>query len=307
MALRATWLGGIALLPILALALTVSGPDRRLASVITIEPYNEAEERALLAYAPYLRKAQQLAFPEFDKRLDGDLERSAEQLSRVAAEWVEGYKVGTLKDLQPKDYLDTSNSGVKDEILSARRTISDALFRVARQFDRRGDRFSAAAAAALCLQFCQVNKYADLTSLAATLSSQHRSAKLLANLMPQLDPTQQAKIGAHLDGLEFKDLSALIAVSENLYVAFAASDPKHDLRRDIKIFRTARTLLQDNSVSASTTESIRQLIRRAGGDVPIILTSARVAWERERQLQELLANITRPVDKQKTMALQQSS
>ncbi|MBV6456969.1 MAG: hypothetical protein HONBIEJF_00074 [Fimbriimonadaceae bacterium] len=291
MALRASWCGTLLILPLLAIAWSGNHDPGASTPVTPVQAYSATDEQALLAYQEPLRAVRRLALCKPTTGYEGSSIQYTSETYRVASQWVTGHRNGQLKEIPPNDYTDASNVGVKDHVLNAKRLMGDALVRLAIDWTRRGNADTAAEAAMLAIEVGQVNKYADFPSMMSTFGSQYRAAKQLSEIATKLSPAYKAKLRKRLNALQFKPVSDLLERSEILYAQFSADLPTRISRNDISLINTAKSIVDGGRPSYSRIEKIRDLVRDCNGDVPILICAARIGWERETMMKDVIAEI----------------
>lgn len=295
MALRATWCGTLLILPILAIAWSEKRPSREEVPVAPIQAYSIGDEQALLAYQEPVRAVNKLALCRPAAGYNGASIRYTAETYRVARQWIDGSRAGILKEIVPNDYNDASNLGVKDQVLNAKRLMGDALVRLSIDWSARSKPDTAAEAAVLALEIGQINKYADFPSLMATFGSQYRAVKQLNAIADRLTPHYRRKLAKRLEALEFKPIKEMLERSEVLYAQFTACHPEPISRDDISLIKSAKTIVSSGRPNHFQIESIRDLVRKANGDVPILICAARIGWERETLIQDVIAEVQQKI------------
>jgi len=300
MALRASWLGTILILPIIAFAWSGKRTQRDAEPIIPVEPYSASAEKALLAYAEPLRAVRRLALCKPATGYNGASIQYTSETFAVARQWVAAFLSGQLEEVPPADYIDASNIGVKDHVLNAKRLMGDALLRLSLDWTARKKPETAAEAAVLALEVGQINKYADFPSLMATFGSQYRAVKQLNQLAGQLTPKTKQDLSKRLKSLKFKPIPGILERAEILYAQYTANAPSPISHEDISLIKTAKSIVSKPRPSALAVEDIRDLVRKASGDVPILICAARIGWERETLIKDQISQIQAEISASKT-------
>ncbi len=149
-------------------------------------------ERNLQAYVPLMKEAQKFN------------QLSLSQLSRVdvrywARRWISGATAGQLKPLQPAQFGDSVQEGVKGQVFRASMHVVGGLNF---GFQGRRDYSGMASDLLLATQVLQVLKFSDIDSLAYCTANQKHYIDRLCRLMPKLLAAQRAEIRTTLANIQ---------------------------------------------------------------------------------------------------------
>jgi len=110
---------------------------------------------------------------------------------KLATEWIDDSRNGTLKPLVPVSFDDSTRDGVKSEIVRANLRVAECLSDFSEEERLDGHYWIAAQDAVLGARVAEVTKYADFASLSTAGLSERRSMTMLSKCFTHLTPAQR--------------------------------------------------------------------------------------------------------------------
>ncbi len=212
-----------------------------------------------------------------------------QEVRDVANQWVIGAKLGKLKPLIPAHFGDSTEFGVKEQILSANTTLARRMQIVARNDLLDGRPLLAARDLTLTIKLCDVLKYSDLISLSALSSEQIRTLKLIDEIGPKLDRTVVRSVISELERSrgQTRQLVEMLVKSRNLYSTQADREGSAAVRIvDQEPFVALTSIVRSQRPNAESLKSIRNMIVASRGDIPMVITLAKIAWLRQSDFEK---------------------
>ncbi len=141
----------------------------------------------------------------------GDLPDTA-NVQIVADAWIEAYRNGKLLDVPSVCAADTTNDGVRDQILTAKGTLVFHLNRISTEAQEHGDLSEAKRFAAKALIVSGIMRCSDLSSLGTSLSEENSSLR-------RLKETRTSSSHFELRQVSEDDVKALLASDYRLMLS----------------------------------------------------------------------------------------
>lgn len=164
--------------------------------------YSASEQSAETAYIQPVKDAL---------RLDAVASPAPAQIRRVAQEWLDGSRTGSLKPLLPVSSEDSMASQIKSEIYGANGELIDHLTQLAHSEEEQGDMLTASRDLQLGLDVAEVIKNCDAYTLANLSRREAHLVRVAVGLAPKLSVNGRKELAEHL-----ADISAKQEVVERL-------------------------------------------------------------------------------------------
>lgn len=256
-----------------------------------IPPVNSPEvESRLDSFVEPMREIRRLGWHA--DRLDANLARKA------AAVWLEAHAKGQIRDLPPATLDETMRDGVKGQIVTTRNAIAQRLLELAEAAQESGQHLQAADDALLAYRVADTMQYSDFTTVYDTIRAQMRAMKTMHACAERLDSTRRRAIVAAIEQKRdaTADLNKILRHMRRLYEENAL---RYGVRRlsieDTQQFATFGQTMQ-GQCDAQSLQVARKLIVASQGEMPRILSVAKLAWQsvarRKQAAVELVAAIS---------------
>lgn len=242
------------------------------------------------------------------RRLGWHADRRDAALARRAAEiWLRAAGEGKIRDLLPATIDDTMRDGVKGQVVTTRNAIAQRLLELAETSLEGADHRRAAADALLAYQVAETMQYSDFSTVYDTTRAQMRAMRTLVACSSHLDDLQRRCVETTLtrtkDGTA--DLNRILRHMRRLYDEHARRSGEERLSiEDTQQFATFGQTIQ-GQCDAESLKIARKLIVASHGEMPRILSVAKLAWQsvarRNATAQDVAAmfadgNASNPID-----------
>jgi hypothetical protein len=223
-------------------------------------------------------------------------DRRADDLARTAAAiWLSAHAAGKIGDLPPAVLDETMRDGVKGQIVTTRNAIALQLLELAENASSAGRHDQAAKDALLAYRVADTLQFSDFTTVYDTTRTQIRAMKTLAACADRLDAESRLAIVAALRPRKSAtaDLNRILRHMRRLYDDYAGRTGVERLSiEDTQQFATFGQTIQ-GQCDAEGLQVARKLIVASQGEMPRILSVAKLAWQsvarREAAASELVA------------------
>lgn len=209
----------------------------------------------------------------------------SEVLVRVASHWVELHGEGVLKPLPLCSHVDSLRDGVKGQVVTAKNAMVSDLIVLAGTEADRGDTSLAARYGLLAFRLAEVLKYSDFSTVYDTVRGQLRVLRLCEELWPSMSDTDRAAVIETVSGStqDTHQLKTLVLHARNLHAQSLRAQGLERLPiEDAQQFVVIGTKLEGDCDDDGLRE-FRRLIVASNGEMPRILTMAKLAWQVEGQ------------------------
>ncbi|MBX7131399.1 MAG: hypothetical protein K1X67_01850 [Fimbriimonadaceae bacterium] len=206
----------------------------------------------------------------------------------VAREWIDQHERGVLRPLPPCSYVDSTRDGVKGQITLGKNRLTYRLIDQSDELLAAGRTSEAISDALLAYKVANVLKFSDFTTVYDTCRAQLRVLKTLEDARSRLGPEQKKEVRHLLAGyvVDVKPLNRILLQSRRLYTESLQAKGQESLPiEDTQQFTQIGNVLQARC-DAESLQSVRRLIVASNGDMPRILTTAKLAWQMENQLEK---------------------
>ncbi|HRI43216.1 MAG TPA: hypothetical protein PLL78_00445 [Fimbriimonadaceae bacterium] len=255
-----------------------------------VPPANSPEvESRLDVFVEPMREIRRLGWHA--DRLDAKLARKA------AAVWLEADAKGQIRDLPPATLDETMRDGVKGQIVTTRNAIAQRLLELAESAQESGESLQSADDALLAYRVAGTMQYSDFTTVYDTIRAQVRAMKMLHACAERLDSARRRAIVAAVEEKRdaTADLNKILRHMRRLYDEHALRSGVHRLSiEDTQQFATFGQTIQ-RECDAQNLQVVRKLIVASHGEMPRILSVAKLAWQsvarRREAAKELVAAI----------------
>lgn len=254
----------------LVLALCIGVQSRT--SVDEYEPagYSSEYEARLEAYIPWVREGAQL-------RDTTDLAR----LRTFARRWVNARRDGKLASLEPVDYGDPSNIGVKGQITSLRAELGLHLVRSAEQAQASGEHRAAISDALLAFEFAEATKYFDLTSVFNTGLEQRTALTVVGRSLAFVGAEEQKRTKAQLRTLLDGQgrLDGLASLSRRHFQAYRKLEKKEPLgiEDSQRVMALREIVAPDHDIREGVRDLRDLMVASTDPEVPVLISEVRGA------------------------------
>lgn len=207
---------------------------------------------------------------------------------QVAREWIDQHERGVLRPLPPCSYVDSTRDGVKGQVTLGKNRLTYRLIDQSDELLAAGRTAEAVSDALLAYRVASVLKFSDFTTVYDTCRAQLRVLKTLQDAKARLGPEQKKEV-RHLLAecvVDVKPLNRILLQSRRLYTESLQARGQQSLPiEDTQQFTQIGNVLQARC-DAESLQSVRRLIVASNGDMPRILTTAKLAWQMENQLEK---------------------
>lgn len=209
--------------------------------------------------------------------------RDDAKIRLVARDWLDRHLKGELRPLPPCSYVDSTREGVKGQITLAKNRLVYRLIEQSEAAQSKGDSKASVSDALLAYKVADVLKYSDFSTVYDTARAQMRIFATLEKALKDAAPDQKKWVRLTLDkpGLDVKSLNRILLQARNMYTASLRAKGQQSLPiEDTQQFAQIGTALHRRCDSESL-QGVRKLIVASNGDMPRILTTAKLAWQME--------------------------
>jgi len=252
------------------------------------------DDFSLPSVSPWLHRRLD-AFVEPVRRVE-ELQRwgialtSEAEIRQEAQWWVELADRKVLGPLRPAFHGDQFDDGAKEQILLANQFLARRLVRSAETAQAEGRPYLAASDLVLALRLSAILKPSDLVAMISGASEQIRVLELMHKIVSNLRPLEAKRLLPNFDA-SFRMRQELLGVlmrQRDAYYSLLRKEGRLvlDIIDPYPIVRMASLVRNSNLTSESLLE-VRSLIVAARGDVPQVLSLAKIAWQRESRALEL--------------------
>lgn len=221
--------------------------------------------------------------------LDQALESgNSDQIRTAAKLWIDGQEAGALRPLPPCSYVDSTRDGVKGQVTLAKNRLVYRLIELSEHHLEADQPTKALDDALLAFRVADVLKFSDFSTVYDTCRAQLRIMKTVETALKQAKDCQRSEIRALLAKctVDLKPLNRILLQSRRLYTESLRATGQESLPiEDTQQFAQIGSAMQARC-DAENLQNVRRLIVASNGDMPRILTTAKLAWQIENQREE---------------------
>jgi hypothetical protein len=236
-------------------------------------PHNNAEVEARVdAFVGPMKAASKL----------GDY-TDASQLRTVAQLWVDDAAPGKLKPLSLCTVVDSMRDGVKGQIVTTKNHMTSTLEELSQVELAQGNRKQALSDSLLAYRLAEVIKYSDFSTVYDTVRGQMHALKTLKECIPGASASERREVATVVlsSGFDAKPLNRILLQTRTNYAECLRAQGRRSLPiEDTQQFAQVGSMMQAKCDDRGVRQ-MRSLIVASNGEMPRILTTAKLAWQME--------------------------